>query len=66
MTNVLKQFFGSALDAIIENVANNLIEEEKRRQKLIEEENRRQKLKNGSIDVDFKVKETKQIIKGDK
>lgn len=53
MINILKVFLGEALDIFITSMAKNIEKQEKIR----EEEKRHKKLKDGSIDVEFKIKE---------
>ena len=54
MTNILKKFLEDALDGIIILIYKNIEEQSK----IQEEEKKRKKLKEKSIDVEFKVKES--------
>ena len=53
MPNILEAFLGQVLDNLILSISKSV----KEQQKIQEEEKRHKKLKEGSIDVEFKIKE---------
>ncbi len=57
MSNIFEKFFVDALNGIILTISKNI----KEQAKIQEEEKRHKKLKDGSINVEFKVKEDKLL-----